>query len=199
MLGGFIASKRGFTLVELVGVVFILIILSAIILPIAFEQIRKARVSRMISEGENLRRATLAYYIERGRWPYRDEVDGAIKELLTRVSKGIVVPKGPYLDKAPRQRDDGRFASQYGGLLMLDDVDDGRGDDSDADRNNNGLQPERFVYQGQVPVEDARLLDLWLDGQLDASAGTVVRYSGDDWTTKQEGRVEVLYIFSESF
>ncbi|MHA2621220.1 MAG: type II secretion system protein [bacterium JZ-2024 1] len=193
-------TRRGFTMIEVIAVVAIVTLLAAIVLPAVFSQLRRGRVARLISEAESIRSASLTYFTERGKWPRASEVDGAIKELLRQPRLGHFLYKGPYLDKAPRQRpSDNRFANRYTGLLMLNDLDDGSGDDATTDRNANQTSPDRFVYEGAVPPLDAAEIDDSLDGSLDPMTGSVVLYLGDDWTTVAEGSCEMLIIVHEGF
>ncbi len=173
-----VTRNKGFTLIELIAVVAIIAILAAVILPNVFNQIRKARVSRMASVAEDLRRAALMYFSDVGAWPTCPSAtcsaDGAIDQLLTNPA-GVSNWRGPYLDKAPRERADGRYANQYDGCLMLNDVDDGNGDDAGTgDRNSNGVDPDRFVYFGEVPAAEANDLDEVIDGGNGSATGAII-------------------------
>jgi prepilin-type N-terminal cleavage/methylation domain-containing protein len=196
MGGPGLKARKGFTLIEIIAVVAIIALLMAVFLPAVFSQIRRGRVARLISESESLRRASLTYFTERGHWPRSNQVDGAIDELLTQIS----FLRGPYLDKAPRKRTpDNRYANLYEGLLMLNDLDDGKGDDSGPDRNSNQTSPDHYIYNGAVPVADASEVDDAIDGSQSTTTGAVVLYTGDDWTTSSEGSAEILIIIHEGF
>lgn len=60
---------KTFTLIELIVVIAIIAILSAIITPNAFKAIEKAKVSRLAGDMVALRTASLAYYTDLGFWP----------------------------------------------------------------------------------------------------------------------------------
>lgn len=191
-------NTSGFTLIEVIGVVAIVAILSAIIVPNIFAQISKSKVSRILATSEDVRNSTLAFYADNDRWPYQPIADGAMKALLT--DPGAIYPKwsGPYLNRAPRIRTaDGRYADLYNGFLMVNDTDDGAGNDSSSDRNGNGISPDRFVYYGLVPARDARFLDITVDGQIGTTTGSIILFSGTNWSTTPDGRSEVLIIFDE--
>jgi general secretion pathway protein G len=61
--------KKGFTLIELIVVIAIIAVLSAIVAPNAFKAIEKAKVSRAMADAKTLRGASNAYYAELGFWP----------------------------------------------------------------------------------------------------------------------------------
>jgi type II secretory pathway pseudopilin PulG len=178
----------------------IIALLMAVILPAIFSQLRRGRVTRIITESDNIRTASLAYFTDRGRWPRSNEVDGAINELLTHIRIGELYFKGPYLDKGPRKRaPDNRYANHYAGLLMLNDLNDGSGDDSGPDRKSNQSLPDSYVYNGSAPTADAAETDDTLDGALNIATGAVVLFSGDDWTATEDGASDILIIISEGF
>ncbi|MHA2612231.1 MAG: prepilin-type N-terminal cleavage/methylation domain-containing protein [bacterium JZ-2024 1] len=163
-------KKRGFTLIELIAVVAIIAILAAVILPNVFGQIRKGRVSRNLAEAGDLKTGSLQYFADVGAWPTGPGTDDAIDQLITN-PVGVANWRGPYMDKAPRTRADGRYATQYGGCLMLNDIDTGDGDDATADDNGDGMAPDRFVYLGLVPSRDAQDTDIAVDGQINGTPG----------------------------
>lgn len=61
--------KKVFTLIELIVVIAIIAILSAIVTPNAFKAIEKAKVSRAMADSESLRAAAETYYADVGFWP----------------------------------------------------------------------------------------------------------------------------------
>ncbi|MFN4182495.1 MAG: prepilin-type N-terminal cleavage/methylation domain-containing protein [bacterium] len=194
-------GRKGLTLIELIAVFAIVALLVAVVVPITFGQVRKGRVSRIISEAETLRAASLKYFSDHNAWPQDTVTDGAILVLIQQ-SPNPLSPswRGPYLDRTPRRRaGDNRFSNAYGGLLMLNDVDDGFGDDATADYNSNGITPDRFCYEGQVPLLDASLLDQSVDGVIDLNTGAIVWYSGGDWSASSEGTADLLFIIAEAF
>ncbi|MHA2612235.1 MAG: hypothetical protein V2G33_07640 [bacterium JZ-2024 1] len=193
--------RRGLTLMELIAVFALISLLMAVILPITFGQIRKGRVSRIISEVEAIRTASLKYFSDHNAWPYDTVTDGAILALIYAPSSPVSPSwRGPYLDRTPRRRaGDNRFSNAYGGLFMLNDVDDGFGDDATADYNANGIAPDRFCYEGLVPLLDAALLDQTVDGVIDVKLGAIVWYAGGDWSSSSEGTADLLFIIEEAF
>jgi general secretion pathway protein G len=215
-----VKSKRGFTLIELIAVVAIIAILAAVILPNVFGQIRKSRTSRNLSEVEDLKRASLMYFADVGRWPVDStNNDGAIDRLMSNTPTGggglvtaaVTNWRGPYLDKVPRLGAGGRYSTQYDGCLQLNDVNDGAGEGPFGERNENGVEPDRFVYLGDVPSAEAADLDTAVDGQgsgpnagavLDAEAtgencGGLDTHN-EDWTNNNaDDPVAVIFIINE--
>jgi len=209
-------QRKGFTLIEIIAVVAVVALLAAVILPAVFTQILKGRVSRITSETEVLRKATLEYFGDVELWPLDPAggVDNAINQLINN-PVGVKTWKGPYLDSPPRRNPGGRYVDYYGGCLMLDDTDAGDGDDSNADRNANTIPLDRYVYFGDVPAKEANILDTMIDGESSPGLGTpltgnVVQFStpgpdpcsgkmrGGDWTSDPGNTPEtLLFIFSE--
>lgn len=217
-------SRKGFTLIELIAVVAIIAILAAVILPNVFGQIRKSRTSRNLSEIEDIKRAALMYFSDVGRWPVdAGNNDGALDRLLSNtptgsgglVSAAVANWRGPYLDKAPRIGTPNRYSTQYDGCLMLNDIDDGAGDDAGAagdDRNGNGVSPDRWVYLGDVPSAEANDLDTAVDGDGNGPADGSILGAGNgedcggndtntndgDWTANNaDDPVSILAIINE--
>ncbi len=192
---------QGFTLMEMIAVIAIIAVLAAIVLPVVFGQIRKGRVSRMIEETSSIKSGSLKYFGDHAFWPFQPIPDGAILALL-QPTPALLAPAwgGPYLEKAPRRRSaDNRFSNLYDGFLMLNDLDDGSGDDATADRNANAIGPDRFCYEGLVPVLDAALLDLSVDGTVDPETGNIILFVGTDWSSSTTGTAEILFIIAEAF
>ena len=65
----FIYSNAGFTLVELVVVIAVLAILSAVAIPAFTGVIRKARQSAALAFADNVLKTALVFQFENNRWP----------------------------------------------------------------------------------------------------------------------------------
>ena len=87
-------TKRGFTLVELVVVMAIILILAAILLPIVANRIEDARISRLAAEYRTIKTAVTMYYADTALLPadFMDLYDPSTKPDGWR---------GPYIDKRP--------------------------------------------------------------------------------------------------
>ena len=62
-------GRQGFTLVELIVVIAIIAILSAVIAPNAYRAIEKAKVTRVMADVKSFQTAGLGYYSDVGLWP----------------------------------------------------------------------------------------------------------------------------------
>lgn len=96
--------KKTFTLIELIVVIAIIAILSAIITPNAFRAIQKAKISGTISNMKSVRAAAFNYYADIGTWPWQ----GATQDQHNNTGIGLVSDDGalywdgPYLESWPR-------------------------------------------------------------------------------------------------
>jgi prepilin-type N-terminal cleavage/methylation domain-containing protein len=84
--------RKGFTLIELVVVIAIIIILAAILLPFIINRIEDSRISRMTGEIRSLKTAVLLYYNDLNVFPNSwDDL----------VNNGPTNPRwrGPYIEK----------------------------------------------------------------------------------------------------
>ncbi len=90
--------KRGFSLIELLIVVAIIVILVAILSPFFFGLTEKARIAREIMEIRTLKEAVMMYYNDTGRLP---EAEGGYMFSYLLEDKGVPGWRGPYLNKLP--------------------------------------------------------------------------------------------------
>jgi len=63
-----LGSKKGFTLIEVIVAISILVILAGIAIPVVSKQIDKAKVSKILSLVETLRTACDTYHADTGLW-----------------------------------------------------------------------------------------------------------------------------------
>lgn len=61
--------KKGFTLIELIVVIAIIGVLSAIVAPSAFRAIEKSKISKIALDFKNVKTAWLAFYGDTGKFP----------------------------------------------------------------------------------------------------------------------------------
>jgi len=100
-------NSHGFTLIEMVVVIAIIGILSAVLLPNAFKQIEKSRVARTAEDMKSIKTGTLMYYSDTSKWP-RNQYILNIRNSLMQNIEGVDDWDGPYLEnygKSPLVRD----------------------------------------------------------------------------------------------
>ena len=84
--------QRGFTLIEMIGVLAVIAILAAIVAPKIFDAISDSKIDSLVEEISTVRTATASYYKDTGVFPYN-------QNYLLAQKKGIKGWNGPYLDK----------------------------------------------------------------------------------------------------
>mgnify|MGYP000132519061 FL=1 len=70
--------KRGYTLVELAIVVAIAAAIAAVILPMAIQEIKKAKISTARDEVKQLTAAVAKFWSDTGKWPNRTDPTGDV-------------------------------------------------------------------------------------------------------------------------
>lgn len=76
-------NERGFTLVEVLVVVAIVGIISAMAMPMYADALAKSKRASLISDGRKVYDAMMAYYADNSHFPPEDEFDKATLEPLT--------------------------------------------------------------------------------------------------------------------
>ncbi len=98
-------QQKGFTLMEMIGVMAVIAILAAVATPKIFEAIEDGKVSAYIGEANQLKLAATRYYKDTGTWPRHipSHADSRYHNLMVNDSNGSGAPikgwNGPYLDK----------------------------------------------------------------------------------------------------
>ena len=94
--------NRGFTLIEMVGVVAVIGILASVAAPMIFDAIRNARVTAFVEEANTLRTAVTNFYNDTGQFPNHQPLSTNVRNrtLLTNPAASPVAGwNGPYLEK----------------------------------------------------------------------------------------------------
>lgn len=95
-------TQKGFTLMEMIGVIAVIAILASMATPMIFEAIRNARISAQ-AEGINaLRTAVAQYYSDTGEFPVHNPAStaaGARRLMADHSSTPIAGWNGPYIEK----------------------------------------------------------------------------------------------------
>ena len=93
------ATRRGFTLIELMVVLVIIGVLAALIVPNVLDRADDARVTAARTDVSNLMQALKLYKLDNQRYPSAEQ---GLQALVTRPTAGVPPPNWkPYLEKLP--------------------------------------------------------------------------------------------------
>jgi prepilin-type N-terminal cleavage/methylation domain-containing protein len=99
-------NNKGFTIIELIIVVTIIIILAGVVTAGVINYIKKAQATRIITEMGELKKAFTAYYIDNGKYPYPD--GGTAEDNAINFLTGSLVDS-KYISKIPEYADDSQL------------------------------------------------------------------------------------------
>lgn len=159
-------NKKGFTLIELMVVIAIIGVLSAVLAPQIFKQINKGRIAATVSFHGALKTAANSYYSDTEQWP----ADGATGQgCLSAMTIGSCPAGwgGPYIDRWPGN------GAWVGSTYTW------------ANNSSNpwGTIPVRYVIltcaaTGSCTTADFAELDGKIDGGTASGTAGSMRYSG---------------------
>ncbi|MEN7343996.1 MAG: prepilin-type N-terminal cleavage/methylation domain-containing protein [Pseudomonadota bacterium] len=161
-------NQRGFTLMEMIGVIAVIAILASMATPLIFEAIRNARISAFVEDVNSLRTSVASYYQDTGRFPLHIPTDNRNgRRLLTtnNVNNPIAGWNGPYIEK--------EFANpfQEGGyraVLTSNNANYQFDLDGDGNVDTSGVS---VIRVNNVSDADARRISDILDGDGDVESG----------------------------
>lgn len=183
-------DQRGFTLIEMIGVLAVIAILAAIVAPKIIEAINEARMNSLAEEIASIRTAVASYYKDTGAFP---AVNGSRNDLMSK-PQGIKNWNGPYLEKQLTNpvNPNGQVSVGQGNWNF----------DIDGDGNNDygqgtAKQNVAMTWISGLTADQARRLSQIIDGDGDNTANNAsawyragrVRTSnaadpaGSNWTT----------------
>jgi general secretion pathway protein G len=137
-------SRRGYTLLEVMVVVFIIGLLAAIVAPRILGRTDEARVTKAVADMKGIEQALGLYRLDNGVYPSTDQGLAALVEKPTAPPLPKAWRAGGYLDRTPHDpwgnpyvyllRDPQHFVLKS---LGADGVEGGRGFDADLDSRAN--------------------------------------------------------------
>ncbi|MEM9171085.1 MAG: prepilin-type N-terminal cleavage/methylation domain-containing protein [Pseudomonadota bacterium] len=163
-------SVRGFTLMEMIGVVAVIGILAAIATPMIRDAVRKAKVTAIAQEVRELRSAVTRYNLDTSQHPWhRPNIDNDSNGLLmaNRSSNPVAGWDGPYLDSQLNMPIP-QTSTSFGVWPIRTDAPNHFDLDGDGVRETNR---STMLYINIPSNEEARMLSDILDGDGDVDSG----------------------------
>jgi prepilin-type N-terminal cleavage/methylation domain-containing protein len=195
------APRRGFTLIEMIGVLAIMAVLASLILPRIFSAINDARVTSAAMAINSVKSAAMTYFGKYGR--FGDLTGGVITDLTTSAATAWdkeVLLRGGYLEQPFTTKISDTAYLYLTNCMTASDVPTGANDAYDFDNLSpvsNNASGGRYVLQAvlqNVALEDARELNRKLEGEDFGDGGSAVDNKGRvkyNMTGSQTGTVKV--------
>ncbi|MEM6641310.1 MAG: prepilin-type N-terminal cleavage/methylation domain-containing protein [Pseudomonadota bacterium] len=168
-----VVGSKGFTLIEMVGVVAVIAVLASVATPMVLDATYDAKASAIAQEVRTLKTAVTRFNVDTDRWPsHRPNItDGNNNQLIAnRVSGPVPGWDGPYID-GPLNLPIEQGTSTFGGVVS--DWADARGAAFDLDGDGNPDTNRATVLNILIPNEQiARKVSDILDGDGDNERGS---------------------------
>jgi len=171
---GDVRNERGFTLIEMIGVLAVIAILAAIVAPKIIDAIRESRINALAEEIKTIETAVANYYRDTGQLPAAHYSGQTTNKDLLRPRPGVKNWRGPYLDKDLFNpvNPNGYVNLARGGWTF--DIDG----DGNNDYGNGTPKPIVAILSiGGLTADQARRLSDLLDGDGDRTTGTNAWYA----------------------
>lgn len=162
----------GFTLLEMVAVVTILVILAGVVIPIANGLIEDGKVARALDTVEKTASACRRYFAETGKAPQ------SLGDLWVAPASGVEGWNGPYLDR-PIEDSDNPFGGGIGQSLLAYDFELAL----TLGTTTKGIS----LDMGKVPMTAVAKIEAALDQQDNPAKGRV-EYAPDALNEKADVR-----------
>ena len=187
-------NQRGFTLMEMIGVMAVIAILASVATPTIIDAIRNAKITSFVEDVNGIRTVVAKFYKDTGQFPVH--IPGGNnqnqKQLMKNTSNPIRGWDGPYLEKDlvnPFSK------GAYRGVLSTANANYQFDLDGDGTPDTSGVSVIRL---DQVSNEEAQKISEIIDGDGDITtgnnawnrAGRVKRYGA----TGNHANILLIYI-----
>jgi hypothetical protein len=199
-------QKAGaFTLIEMIGVLAVIAILAALLIPRVFNAINEARVNGTCISANTVKTAVADHYGKYGKFDYLFGTNQITPMPITNYDTAILMPEG-LLDKPFSSKLAGGDPQLYSHIeLLLGSAagPSGKGYYLDGSTTNNAVANSPYVVQvhlQNVAAQDAKDLNDQLDGvALGPGNVTSADYQGRvEYNAPANGFVSDLYIYLTS-
>lgn len=167
-------KQRGFTLMEMIGVMAVIAILVSVATPMIFEAIRNAKVTAFVEDVSMLKGAVAQYYEDTGEFPThiptdnRDRNKQLMKDNAANPIRGW---NGPYLEK---ELDNPFSEGSYRGVLTSSNANFQFDLDGDGTVDTSSVSVIRI---DRVSDEEARAISDILDNDGTEDSGSDAWYA----------------------
>jgi type II secretory pathway pseudopilin PulG len=172
-----IKKTEAFTLIEMIGVLAVIAILAAMLIPRVFEAINNARINNAAVTSETLKAAAADHYGKYGKFDQQFGTNALTftAGLSTHYDTGVLIPEG-LLDKPFSVKIGGGDPSTNCVLQLCQTAKDNGGNGYKLDGTNNATATAQFVLEEViygVSAADAKDLNDRIDGTaLGTALGT---------------------------
>jgi len=189
MSGKNLHTERGFTLIEMIGVLAVIAILAAVVAPKVFDAIKDSKITSAAEDIATLRTNVTSFFRDTGQWPIQD---GTNSDLIRNRTTPIKGWKGPYMDKnlVNPILSGGTFQVLNGDVAF----------DIDGDGTNDYTTNNSYVSISVKASDQAKALSNVIDSDGDVTSGKKAWYkAGRVRTSDSKATTTTLYVFLGHF